>query len=95
MLLSVSRKVNEIEQHEIEHYAPCILYFRIANEEKVLAQDLQGYTEYMRKMRYRLVPYIWRGKRCQAREATNLSVNCFMDPPLVASVLQLATGDTP
>jgi protein-S-isoprenylcysteine O-methyltransferase Ste14 len=36
-----------------------ILYFRIVNEEKVLARDLQGYTEYMRKVRYRLVPYIW------------------------------------
>jgi len=36
-----------------------ILYFRIANEEKVLARDLQGYTEYMLKVRYRLVPYIW------------------------------------
>lgn len=36
-----------------------ILYFRIANEEKVLARDLQGYTDYMRKVRYRLVPHIW------------------------------------
>jgi len=36
-----------------------ILYFRIVNEEKVLARDLQGYTDYMRKVRYRLVPYIW------------------------------------
>jgi len=36
-----------------------ILYFRIINEEKVLARDLRGYTEYMRKVRYRLVPYIW------------------------------------
>lgn len=36
-----------------------ILYFRIANEEKVLARDLQGYTDYMREVRYRLIPYIW------------------------------------
>ncbi len=36
-----------------------ILYFRIVNEEKVLARDLQGYTEYMRKVRYRLIPHIW------------------------------------
>jgi len=36
-----------------------ILYFRIVYEEKVLARDLQGYTEYMRKVRYRLVPNIW------------------------------------
>ena len=36
-----------------------ILYFRIANEEKVLARDLRGYTEYVRKVRYRLIPHIW------------------------------------
>lgn len=36
-----------------------ILYFRIANEEKVLARDLPGYTEYMRTVRYRLIPYLW------------------------------------
>ncbi len=36
-----------------------ILYFRIANEEKVLARDLQGYAEYMCKVRCRLMPHIW------------------------------------
>jgi protein-S-isoprenylcysteine O-methyltransferase Ste14 len=36
-----------------------ILYFRAVNEEKVLARDLPGYTEYMHKVRYRLIPYIW------------------------------------
>jgi protein-S-isoprenylcysteine O-methyltransferase Ste14 len=36
-----------------------ILYFRIANEEKVLLRDLPGYAEYQRKVRTRLIPYIW------------------------------------
>ena len=36
-----------------------ILHFRMTNEEKVLARDLMGYTEYMHKVRYRLVPYVW------------------------------------
>ncbi len=36
-----------------------ILYFRMANEEKVLARDLQGYSEYMREVRYRLIPFVW------------------------------------
>jgi len=36
-----------------------ILYFRIANEEKVLLRDLQGYEEYRNKVRYHLIPYIW------------------------------------
>jgi protein-S-isoprenylcysteine O-methyltransferase Ste14 len=32
---------------------------RIMSEEKFLAKDLEGYTEYCRKVRYRLVPYVW------------------------------------
>jgi len=33
--------------------------FRILNEEKVLSGNLEGYWEYYRKTRYRLLPYIW------------------------------------
>jgi protein-S-isoprenylcysteine O-methyltransferase Ste14 len=36
-----------------------ILYFRIANEEKVLLRDLAGYAEYQKKVKYRLIPFIW------------------------------------
>jgi protein-S-isoprenylcysteine O-methyltransferase Ste14 len=36
-----------------------VLYFRIANEEKVLIRGLPGYTEYTQRVRYRLIPYIW------------------------------------
>jgi len=36
-----------------------ILYFRIANEEKVLKRDLRGYEEYTHKVRYRLIPGIF------------------------------------
>lgn len=33
--------------------------FRILDEEKMLKQELDGYSEYTQKVRYRLVPYIW------------------------------------
>ena len=36
-----------------------VLIFRIIDEEKMLANELEGYTEYMQKTRYRLVPGIW------------------------------------
>jgi protein-S-isoprenylcysteine O-methyltransferase Ste14 len=36
-----------------------LLYFRIAGEEKVLMRDLAGYAEYRRKVRYRLIPFVW------------------------------------
>ena len=39
-------------------YIPLIAA-RIKNEEAVLEADLEGYAEYRRKVRYRLIPYIW------------------------------------
>jgi len=36
-----------------------ILYFRLANEEAVLVRDLAGYVEYQKKVKYRLIPYVW------------------------------------
>ena len=36
-----------------------VLMWRILDEERLLKQDLPGYSEYMQKVRYRLVPYIW------------------------------------
>ncbi|GHO46229.1 methyltransferase family protein [Ktedonospora formicarum] len=36
-----------------------VLIFRILDEEAMLKNDLPGYTEYTRKVRYRLVPYLW------------------------------------
>jgi len=38
---------------------PFLLAFRIKNEEKVLLSGLSGYEEYMKKVRYRLIPFIW------------------------------------
>ncbi|MBP3085126.1 methyltransferase family protein [Mycolicibacterium fortuitum] len=32
---------------------------RIADEEKMLRAELDGYDEYARKVRYRLLPYVW------------------------------------
>ena len=33
--------------------------FRLLNEEKVLRQELSGYSEYCLRTRYRLVPFVW------------------------------------
>jgi len=38
---------------------PVILVFRIFNEEKVLSEQLPGYTEYCRKVRFRMIPFVW------------------------------------
>ncbi len=39
-------------------YIP-IIAKRIKNEEKVLEQGLEGYAEYKRKVKYKVIPYIW------------------------------------
>ncbi|MDO5138884.1 MAG: isoprenylcysteine carboxylmethyltransferase family protein [Oscillospiraceae bacterium] len=39
-------------------YIPLIVK-RIRNEEKVLEQELNGYTEYEKKIKYRLIPFVW------------------------------------
>lgn len=36
-----------------------VLILRILDEEKSLKEELPGYAEYMQKVRYRLVPYLW------------------------------------
>jgi protein-S-isoprenylcysteine O-methyltransferase Ste14 len=38
---------------------PVLVILRIFNEEKVLSLQLPGYKEYMQKVKYRLIPYIW------------------------------------
>ena len=39
-------------------YIPVIAK-RIENEEKVLEEGLEGYAEYKKKVKYRILPYIW------------------------------------
>jgi protein-S-isoprenylcysteine O-methyltransferase Ste14 len=36
-----------------------VFVFRIRNEEEVLVRELAGYAEYRRKVRQRLVPFVW------------------------------------
>lgn len=38
---------------------PIVIGVRIKNEELVLEQGLEGYTEYKRRVKYRLLPFIW------------------------------------
>ncbi len=35
------------------------LIWRLLDEERILARDLPGYTEYQERVRHRLVPFIW------------------------------------
>jgi len=36
-----------------------VLLWRLLDEEKILQKDLPGYRDYMRRVRFRLVPFVW------------------------------------
>ena len=38
---------------------PVMLIFRLLDEEKALIKGLKGYKRYMKKVKYRLIPWIW------------------------------------
>jgi protein-S-isoprenylcysteine O-methyltransferase Ste14 len=35
------------------------LIWRLFDEERFLAQSLPGYTDYQRRVRHRLIPFVW------------------------------------
>lgn len=38
---------------------PILIIIRIIGEEKLLEKELEGYIEYKKKVKYRLIPFIW------------------------------------
>ena len=40
-------------------FYPAIIIVRLTDEENLLIQELPGYAEYMKKVKFRLIPFIW------------------------------------
>ena len=40
-------------------FYPAIIVVRLKDEEELLTRDLPGYAEYKKKVKYRIIPYIW------------------------------------
>ena len=38
---------------------PILIIIRIINEEKLLEKELKGYIQYKKKVKYRIIPFIW------------------------------------
>ena len=38
---------------------PFIIAKRIKNEEEVLEKDLEGYSDYKKKVKYKMIPFVW------------------------------------
>ncbi len=40
-------------------FYPAVIIIRILNEEKVLTDSLEGYCDYKKKVKFRLIPFVW------------------------------------
>ena len=59
MFLSVPLMLGSVISFCIFLVYPFLIAARIQNEENVLQNGLDGYREYQKKVRYRLIPFIW------------------------------------
>jgi protein-S-isoprenylcysteine O-methyltransferase Ste14 len=40
-------------------FYPLVIVIRIQNEEQLLVQELPGYREYQKRVKYKIIPGIW------------------------------------
>lgn len=40
-------------------FYPAIIIVRLKNEEELLTRELTGYAEYKKKVKYRIIPFVW------------------------------------
>ena len=59
LFLSMSLVLGSIISFVIFLVYPFIIAKRIKNEEVVLEKELGGYSEYKKKVKYKLIPFIW------------------------------------
>lgn len=59
LFLSISMELGSVFSFIIFLAYPFIIAKRITGEEKLLENELPGYTEYKQKVKYRLIPFIW------------------------------------
>ena len=59
LFLSMPLILGSIHSFIIFLIYPVIIGKRISNEEKVLEKDLKGYTEYKKKVKYKVIPFVW------------------------------------
>ena len=59
LFLSIPLILNSVISFIIFLLYPFIISRRIKSEEKVLEKELKGYIEYKKKVKYKLIPFIW------------------------------------
>ena len=59
LFLSMPVVLGSLAAFPVFLFYPFLIARRIADEEKLLEAELQGYTEYKQKVRWRMIPFIW------------------------------------
>lgn len=59
MFLSIPLVLGSVNSFVIFLLYPVIIVMRLSNEEKFLENNLDGYSQYKDKVKYRLIPFIW------------------------------------
>lgn len=59
MFLSIPMVLGSVNSFVIFLLYPVIIVMRLSNEEKFLENNLDGYSQYKDKVKYRLIPFIW------------------------------------
>ena len=59
LFLSMPLVLGSLISFVIFLFYPYLIVRRIKNEEKQLEQQLPGYTAYEKKVRFRLIPFVW------------------------------------
>ncbi len=59
MFLSIPLVLGSVHSFIIFLLYPVIIVMRLSNEEKFLENNLDGYSQYKNKVKYRLIPFIW------------------------------------
>jgi protein-S-isoprenylcysteine O-methyltransferase Ste14 len=59
LFLSIPLVLGSVYSFVIFLVYPFIIAKRIKGEEKLLENELEGYAEYKKRVKYRLIPFIW------------------------------------
>ena len=59
MFLSIPIVLGSVWAFVIFLLYPVLTVIRLLNEEKLLERELEGYAEYKKRVKYRLIPFVW------------------------------------
>lgn len=59
LFLTIPLILNSLYSFFIFLIYPIIICIRIENEEKLLEKELKGYSKYKKKVKYKIIPFIW------------------------------------